>query len=278
MQNGRVMLSWSPVAGARAYRVGKSMDGTLPAQELVSAETFATDATDFNLTNNIWHTYYVSALGDAGVEGPPSWVAIAPRGRVLFVRAATPAAGDVVIRDRLVGIGFDVTEKSDSALVSGDATGKDLVVVSGSSVAGNVGTKLTNVTVPVLSMQAFIFDDLKMTGTVSGTDFGSLSGQTQVNLVDPTHPMARNLGGLRTANSTAATYAWGVPGASALLVGQLASGTRAAIFGYQTGSPMVGQNAPARRVGLFFDPIAAGSFAPDGHSLFDAAVYWAAGY
>jgi hypothetical protein len=278
VQNGRVTLTWSPVAGARAYRVGRSQDGTLPIQELVVPETFAPTATDFNLTNGIWHTYYVTALGDAGIEGGPAWVAAAPRGQALFVRAATPAPGDTIVRDRLIGIGFDVTERSDSALVPGDASGKDLVVVSGSVTSGTVGSKLTNVATPVLSMESLIFDDLKMTGPVSGTDFGSLASQTQVNIIDPTHPLARALSGLRSASSTAGTYNWGVPGAEAAVVGLLASGTRASLFGYQVGSPMVGLTAPGRRVGLFVDTIAAGSFTPDGRSLFDAAVYWAAGY
>jgi subtilisin family serine protease len=278
IQNGRVTLTWSAVAGARAYRVGRSQDGTLPIQELVVPETFAPTATDFNLTNGIWHTYYVTTLGDAGIESAPAWVAAAPRGQALFVRAASPAPGDIAVRDRLVGIGFDVTERSDSALLASDAAGKDLVVVSGSVSSTTVGNKLTNVTAPVLSMEAFIFDDMKMTGPVSGTDFGSLGSQTQVDIVDPTHPMARTLSGLRTASSSAGTYNWGVPGAGAAVVGLLASGTRASVFGYQVGSAMVGMTAPGRRVGLFVDTIAAGAFTPDGRSLFDAAVYWAAGY
>jgi hypothetical protein len=140
-----------------------------------------------------------------------------------------------------------------------------------------VNTKLTSVAAPVLTMEPSILDDLRMTGTAS-TEYGTTGNQTQINVVDVTHPMARLLSGVRTVNTTGATYSRGVPGGDASIVARLtAAGTPAGIFGYEPGTLMSGMIAPGRRVGLFVDSIAATSLTADGRTLFDAAVIWASG-
>jgi hypothetical protein len=274
--NGRMTLNWLAVPGARAYRVGRSIDGSYPPLEIVVEETTVPTAIDFNVPNGIGYTWFVTALGGPGVASDPALAVTMAEGRALFVRPATPTAGDIVLRDRLLALGFSVTERSDSALVAGDASGKDVVVVSASVTAASVGSKLTNVAVPVLSMESFIFDDMKMTGTVSGTDFGSTAAQTQINVLDATHPMAALLSGVRTANTSSAPYGWGQPSSNAKVIGKLLGG-QAGSFAYPAGATMVGMVAPARRVGLFLDTTAAASWTTEGRALFDAAVKWAAG-
>jgi hypothetical protein len=132
--------------------------------------------------------------------------------------------------------------------------------------------------VPVLTTEPSILDDLMMTGTGLGSDFGTTPNQTQINVVDGTHPLAAGLSGVRTTNTTAGTFAWGIPGPGASIVGTLTgNASRSTLFGYQVGSTMVGLVAPARRVGLFIDSKAATSLSADGAALYDAAVRWAAG-
>ena len=52
------------------------------------------------------------------------------------------------------------------------------MLVSSTVTSGNVNTKFRTVVNPVLTWESTLFDDLGMTGT-SGTDFGTLSGQTR---------------------------------------------------------------------------------------------------
>lgn len=277
--NGQVALGWGAVANAVAYRVGRGDSASSTATEIVAASSTLTFVTDGSAVNGKQYRYFITPLGDADLTGPTVSFTVSPRGKVLFVRASSASAGDVVLRDRLVALGFDVTEKADALLVTADANGQDLVVVSETVTSGNIGTKLTNVAVPVLSLEPSILDDLRMTGLASGTDFGTTAGQTQVNVVDPSLPLAaRLLAGTRTANTTGGVYLWGVPGSEALVAARLLSSTtRAVSFGYQRGTPMVGLAAPARRTGLFVDTLTAGSFTADGRALFDAAVSWTAG-
>jgi fibronectin type 3 domain-containing protein len=275
---GRVALAWSAVANARGYSVGRAVAGGGSATEIVTPYTSAASLTDVNVPNGKAFTYFVTALGDAETKGPAATVAATAKGKALLVRAATASAGDVVLKNRLVALGFDVIEKADTALVSGDAAGNDLVVVTETVTSGNVNTKLTSVATPVLCLEPSILDDLKMTGTANGTDYGTLGGQTQINVVDGTHPLAAGLTGVRAVNTTGGVYSWGVPNANAVVVGTLtSSATRATVFGYQVGFPMYSGLAPARRVGLFVDSPTATSFTADGAALYDAAVRWTAG-
>ncbi len=277
--SGQVALSWVAVANARAYRIGRGAAASSTATEIVAAASPLTGLTDVNVPNGSSYKYFVTPLGDAELVGTTVTITASPRGKVLFVRAATATAGDNVLRDRLIAIGFDVTEKSDTQLVTADATGKDLVVISETVTSGNVGNKLTNVSVPVLSMEPSLLDDLGLTGLSLGNDFGTTGNQTQVNVIDPSSPLAGGLAaGTRTANTTGGTYLWGVPGSEAVLAAQLvSSATRATVFGYQPGTTMVSLVAPGRRSGLFIDSNAATSFTTDGRALFDAAVRWTAG-
>ncbi len=277
--SGQVSLSWAAVANARAYRVGRGDAASSTATEIVAAESTLTGLTDLNVPIGKAYKYFVTPLGDAELTGTTATITAAPRGKVLFVRAATPTAGDNVLRDRLIALGFDVTEKADTLLVTADAAGKDLVVISETVTSGNVGTKLTDVTVPVLSLEPSLLDDLHLTGITLGVDFGTVANQTQVNIIDPSLPLAAGLAaGTRTANTVAGTYLFGIPGSEAVVAARLmSSATRASVFGYQPGTIMVGFVSPARRAGLFIDSNAATSFTADGRALFDAAARWTAG-
>jgi subtilisin family serine protease/fibronectin type 3 domain-containing protein len=274
----QVTLAWSSIASARGYSVGRAAAGGASPTEIVSPLTTAATITDVNVPNGKAFTYFVTALGDAETKGPASTVAATARGKALFVRAPTPSSGDAVLLLRLVALGFQVVEKADTELVTADVTGNDLVVVTETVTSGRVDGKLTTVTVPVLTTEPSILDNLMMTGPGLGTDFGTTPNQTQINVVDGTHPLAAGLTGVRTTNTTTGTYLWGIPGENAVVIGTMMSNaSRATVFGYQVGFPMVGQTAPARRVGLFIDSRAATSLTADGAALYDAAVRWAAG-
>jgi hypothetical protein len=203
-------------------------------------------------------------------------VGVGPTPSALFVtNSTTLVAGDAAVRTRLESLGYNVTVKDAPNAQGTDATGKALVLVSSTVTSGDVNTKFRAVTVPVVVWESGIFDDMGMTGTVSGTDFGTTTSQTQVNVVGSSHPMAAGLSGLVTT-SASSTYSWGVPSSSAAKVATISgSTTRYAMFGYDVGAAMPGLAAPARRVGLFFSDSTPTSLTANGWTLFDASIRWA---
>jgi hypothetical protein len=104
---------------------------------------------------------------------------------------------------------------------------------------------------------------------------GTTTGQTQVKITQPTHPLAGGLSGNQTV-TTSSTFSWGKPNANASAVATLVSDTtKIIIFGYVQGASMPGLVAPGRRVGLFMSDTTAVGFNGNGWTLFDAAINWA---
>jgi alpha-tubulin suppressor-like RCC1 family protein len=199
-------------------------------------------------------------------------------GTALFVVGNTNlGSGDLAVKNRLQSpsLGLTVTVVKDSSSTTAMATGKTVVVISSTVSPTSVNTKFRDVAVPVVTWESAIFDDMKMTGTASGTDFGTTTSQTQVAIATPSHPLAAGLTGT-VAVSASSTFDWGVVAATGVKAATIVSNTsRATVFGYELGSTMVGLAAPARRVGLFLFDTTAASLTANGWSLFDAAINWA---
>jgi len=160
-----------------------------------------------------------------------------------------------------------------------DADGKALVVVSSTCTASSVTTKFRQVVVPVVNWEFDVHDDLGLTGTTSGTDFGtSAGGQMNVSITNAGHVLAAGLTGSPQVVNTGSSFSfsWGVPNANAAKIAALVGdANKSVIFGYESGVAMPGLEAPARRVALFMMDLTAGSFNVNGNGLFDAAVRWA---
>jgi hypothetical protein len=168
------------------------------------------------------------------------------------------------------------------------------VVISSSVSSTNVGTKYTNVAVPVVTWEENVFDDLGLTGAVFGTDFGTATGQTQANIFttacnrsvmytsgtgfgDGCHDMTAALYGTHPVTRQSVTMKWGKPGVNAVKIAhEVGNAERVLVFGYDKGAAMPRlAAAPARRVALFFDDNTPASWTGKGQSLFDNAIYWA---
>src|SRR5436309_12060151 len=125
----------------------------------------------------------VSFLGVLGAQAQPR--------QCLLLTTAIPTAGDLAVSNRLVTLGFVVTKVTDTASVSSDADGKDLIVVSSSVGSGNITTKFTASPVPLINGEQAIYDELGIdANNVGGATLGS---QNQINIVDCTHPLAAGL-------------------------------------------------------------------------------------
>ncbi|MEM8931116.1 MAG: PKD domain-containing protein [Acidobacteriota bacterium] len=204
--------------------------------------------------------------------------AAAARSALMVVGNVALGAGDRAIHDRLVADGWSVLPIDDGASTTGDATGHDLVLISSTVSSNQVQAKFRDVPVPVLVWEPYVLDDLGMTGTTSGLDYGSETGQTAVTIRDPGHPLSASFDGSVTITSTAGKLTYGRAGAGATGVSRV--GTRRERLGtlaYETGDTMVGHVAPARRVSTFLSDTTAASLTVDGWALVDAAVCWAVG-
>ena len=203
-----------------------------------------------------------------------------PRNALLVTNSTTLGTGDNAIKTRLQNLGFTVTVKAagsnnNTSIKTNDADGKTLVVISSTVIPANVASKFRNVAVPVVTWEFDLFDDQGMTGTVSGTDFGTATTQTQVSISNSSHPMAAGLSGTQTV-AASSNFTWGKPNANAVRIATLTGdATKFAIFGYDKMAAMPGLEAPARRVGFFLTDTTAAGLTTNGGLLFDAAVKWA---
>ena len=185
--------------------------------------------------------------------------------------------GDQALKTRLETLGFNVTVVVASSSVTADATGKNLVFISSTVNAANVGTKFTSVTVPVINCEQALHDDLGMTSSASGNS-GSTANQTQINIIGAGHPLAAALPNAPvTIYTSAQAITWGKPSVNAVKIATtMSSSAQISIFGYESGAAMVSGNAPARRVGFFLQDAGAAFLTASGTALLDAAITWAA--
>lgn len=198
---------------------------------------------------------------------------------LLVVGAVPVSSADARAVSELEALGQPVTVIKDSTSSAASANGKDLVVISDSVAPGKVGSKFSLVSIPVIAYEHGIYDDLGLTGSVSGTDFGR-TGETQTQLrVAGAHPLTAGLSGLVTVGTQAARFSWGKPGAAAVVAATLKGNTsRATIFGYEAGAQLAnGMSAPARRVAFYASSGAVNAWNANGQDLFVVAVQWALG-
>jgi len=239
-----------------------------------------TNTTPFNFT---WsgvspgsYALTTVATDNLGVMTTSTSVNITVSPSALLVAGSTTLnTAETAVKTRLQNLGYVVTVKDAKSSVAGDASGKTVVVISSTSTSNNLGTKFTNVTVPVVIWQPLSFADLGMVPT-GNSNRGTTTSQTQVKIILPTHALAGGLTGTQTVVTASGTFSWGKPNANAASVATLASDTtKIIIFGYTQGASMPGLVAPARRVGLFMSDTTAASFNTNGWTLFDAAINWA---
>jgi len=194
---------------------------------------------------------------------------------LLVMGTNAPNGGEKIILARLENLGYSVTSLADAATAAANTVGQDVVVVSGMAKGGDLQTRIRDVRVPVVVMQADVFPVMGMTHSKTSS-FGTASNQLQVRILDSSHPLSAAL--TDTADVYAATgfMAWGVPGPGATIVASLTTNTaQATIFAYNPATQMVGLTAPARRVGFFVKDARNAQITQVGGALFDAAVTWA---
>lgn len=190
--------------------------------------------------------------------------------KVLFVVGETKKGAendDPLIKSYLELKGAEVTFVKADADASA-ANGKDLVLISSTVNARELRGKYRDVPVPVATWNAYTFADMDMTGKMLHRDFSVVrekpfhnenhanyyahaTSSTNEILTAAKLPHGMFSTILFSAGET--NPSWGKPALSADVAVTFGDDrNQAAVFGYEKGAVMAGENAaPARRVGLF---------------------------
>jgi RHS repeat-associated protein len=225
------------------------------------------------------------------VARPACYSTAAPAGaisgtRVLFVVPAAaarcsdiPNESDRLFCERLETRGAKLTVVSDGdSNLTNLALARDLVVVAESVSSTHIGNKLTSVPVAVVSMEARLYDDLKMTAGRMDVDFGYTVGGSIGKTIDVLPSATFSQRGSTQVYFSNAEMNYGAPGRVAVQGAKIfatlpRSTERAAIFAYETGAALAGGGvAPAPRGGFFAVHDTGVQLTPDGWSLFDQLI------
>ncbi len=305
--DGCVRVACSPADGDRCaifgYEDGAGMVGMdAPAKRV---GFFLTDAAATSLTAEGWQLFDASVTwaleGESVAPAPtpeptpiptpeptpvptpeptpePTPAPVPEPENVLFIAGSDTylGNGDARLVDYFESLGLTVTVVDDDDCSAADANGMDLIYVSSTIASSKVGATYRDCAVPFITHESFIFDDMMMTGAVSNTDYGAVSGKTAVTIAAADHPLAAGLSGSVAVYAGDDVLSFGKPSGSGVNVAcDPADGAKSVIFGYESGDAMVGINAPAKRVGFFLADSSAASLNDDGWELFHAAVNWA---
>jgi Glycosyl hydrolase family 26 len=184
---------------------------------------------------------------------------------------AVPTSGDTAAATRLTAINFDVTVVDDGLVTAAQAEAFDVVLVS-SSVSSTLGTRLRDITTPVVIWKPWVYDDMKMTGVVANTDYRNVVGDG-VTIVNAAHPLAAGKSGF-VSFFTGQVFGAGAPTAGAEVV---ATAGEPALFVYESGAAMFGGFvAPGCRVAFPSGNSAMKLMSTAGWDMFLAAVSYAA--
>jgi hypothetical protein len=220
-------------------------------------------------------------LADATTSDGPSSGPVA----LLVVGLEPLGAGDAALRQRLQKLGFQVlvavaSSASQAQQARDLAPGKNLVVITQTVDASNVSAGLfRDVAVPLICLEPFLFDDVRMVEPRNGDGVGYVENQTQVEITNADHPLAAGQKSGRYRVTTAPRwFTWGRPLDGAIKVATVVGApSEGIIFAYEKGAPLWKMNAPARRVALFPHDSALPVLNDTGWALVDAAIRWASG-
>jgi len=174
-------------------------------------------------------------------------------------------------------LGFKVTGVDENADMS-TANNKDLIVISESVDAVNVGTKYRTTPVPLITFENDLLGELEMSGFKNGVDYGTDDNQRFIYVVNAPHPLAAGLsaGFQNVLQDEHFKMNWGKPCLGAITIATLrGEPNKAAIFAYEKGATMNGEFlAPARRMSFFLWQDTFEQMRPEGLALFRAALLW----
>jgi hypothetical protein len=203
---------------------------------------------------------------------PPPVDMAGPKVALLVVGTAQLNATDTLMRNRLMAK-MMVEVVPEAMATAASATGKAIVAITSTTTAAGTNSKFRDVAVPVFLLEPNLMGPMRMTADVA-TERGTVM-ETRLTITAAGHPLAAGFTGNVAVYSSAWRLVWGLPGPGATRVANVVGMTnRPAIFAYETGAPMLGGVAPAKRVAFFLHENTADVTTPDGVKLLDAAIDW----
>ena len=198
--------------------------------------------------------------------------------KVLLVVGRTPVrSSDLKIKMRLEQKSYLVFTVNDDSVEQAESENMDLIIISETVESKKVGEVFTDAAVPLICLESYLYDDLKMTESRLNRDYGKTRARDRIFIDWPNHQMAAGYENQVKVTSRRRQLGWGIPAKSSNIIASLTHDTeKATIFTYDAGAPMAGGSvARARRVGMFPHGNSASIFTRAGWDLFDAAVEWA---
>lgn len=194
--------------------------------------------------------------------------------------AAAPQTVDTYVKGLLEGLGHTVTLTSDET--AEDLTGVDGIVISESCSTTTLGTKYNTAAVPLITHEAFYIDTLRL----SSNEGGDSSGQTQMTVLDDTHPIMNGpfaaLTGTVTLLSAGGNLPFGFSGTFgsgvSILAQQTSDSSHINVVAAESGATLASGTAPARRAFVTV-PINSdvANVTADAEALIKNAYVWAFG-
>ena len=201
-----------------------------------------------------------------------SWVKKA----LLVMGRIPPRYNDRMLKMQLERLGFLVFLADDAAVEKADADDMDLIVISETVWSKLIGDLFSDVEVPVLCLESYLYDDLYMSGAVRNSDYGYSRRRREIAMTDSNHLLSAGMSDRVKVTTRRRHIGWGAPTDSATVIASIVDHPEcAAIFAYKKGATMVnGYSAPANRTGMFLHGNSASRLTASGWDLFDAAVKW----
>ncbi|MEZ5258193.1 MAG: hypothetical protein R2705_15190 [Ilumatobacteraceae bacterium] len=216
------------------YGKGSALaDGTIAAGCRIAASAFQGAPSRFS--TGAW-AMFDATVTFAANDCPGTAIELA-RAAMIVGDPAALSGGELAIRDRLVGLGFEVTAYDDDVATPATVDGSSIVVISSGAKDQAVGSKFHDLAIPLVVAKPYLFDDSGLTGAVATVDYGVTTSAT-IEVVAPTHPIANGLSGSIPTSiiGGARELSFGVPGAAATIVATAADG-RAVTFVYRARTP-----------------------------------------
>jgi hypothetical protein len=207
----------------------------------------------------------------AGSECAPTVPVIPPAAAVVTTNPAAPASGDVQLRDRFVAAGYVVTYVDDDTFDAAQAANFDVVWVAGNANATALGSRLVDLTAPVVLQK-----ERSLAGMLMATRTNTASA-TVMTIVNEFHPLAagHSNGPVTVLNAASALVSARTLAPGAVTI---ADATTAAYFAVPVGATRTDATpAPGCRVSFPVEFNGIAKLTADGRALLDAAIAYLGG-
>jgi len=187
-------------------------------------------------------------------------------------------AADQMLHDRLTDLGFAVTDLDDDDIVVGSITGFDVIMLSATIDASDLGTTFKTLTTPLINMKPFA--QQFQLGMVETEGLAAPSVDL-VTVTDPGSVLAAGYSGTQFLMTDERAVGWGLkPAGSDMKVVAVTPDGKPSLYWYTPGDNMATElgtvnTAPACRVQFPGHKTAADVYSRFGWDLFDQSVWWA---